>query len=454
MNARVLLPVSLIVNAALAVALAATLARRRPPADPAPTTVAAAVPAAPRLAARSPAAAAAVTNAPEAPDAPPKGFHWQQVESADYKQYIANLRAIGCPEETIRDIVVADVNKLFAERAKTLTPKKKFEYWKTGNVFADLLDEEGAKRGMELDRERRALLKDLLGVEPEAQPGQMLAAMNVFETMLDFLPAEKRTRLMEVEQEFGLKQAKLFQGGMMDADDQQALRALQKEKQAALRAALSPKEHRGYELRMSETAMMLRHQLTGFDTTEQEFQQIFDRRKAFDEEFGLHPFDSDREAMNKRGDAEAAMKEDLKQLLGEPRYAEYERAQDYTWQSLNRIAERNGLPKDAAAAAYEMKREAENEAGRIRLDASLNEAQREAALLAVQQETMKALNERLGEKATESWRKSPGGFWMQNLANAPRPPRPAQDAVIATPPAGAGPAADVEVIALPEPEQP
>src|SRR5437867_12387881 len=43
-------------------------------------------------------------------------FAWSEVESADFKQYMANLRGIGCPEETIRDLIVAEVNKLFAPR--------------------------------------------------------------------------------------------------------------------------------------------------------------------------------------------------------------------------------------------------------------------------------------------------------------------------------------------------
>src|SRR5213083_265263 len=47
---------------------------------------------------------------------------WDQIESADYPVYIANLRAIGCPASTIRDIIVADVNELYAERrAKEIT---------------------------------------------------------------------------------------------------------------------------------------------------------------------------------------------------------------------------------------------------------------------------------------------------------------------------------------------
>ena len=33
-------------------------------------------------------------------------FSWRDVESPDYPVYIANLRAIGCPEQTIRDIIM------------------------------------------------------------------------------------------------------------------------------------------------------------------------------------------------------------------------------------------------------------------------------------------------------------------------------------------------------------
>jgi hypothetical protein len=382
------------------------------------------------------AAAAPAPAGTNAPGAPARAFHWQQVESADYKEYIANLRAIGCPEETLRDIVVADVNKLFAERAKALTPARKFEYWRTGNPVGGLLDSGAPERRLALERERRALLRELLGIEVEARPEDLFGAVNFFETMLDFLPPEQRTKLMEVEQQFGLKQAKLLQGGVMDADDHKALRALQREKQAALRAVLTPEEYRGYELRMSETAMVMRGQLAGFDTTEQEFQQIFDRRKAFDEEFGALNFGGlEGEEMQRRSAAEEAMKADLKELMGEARYAEYERAQDHEWQFLNKIAERNGLPPEAAAAAYDMKREAEAAAALIRGDAALSDEQRSAALQAVNTETMRALAERLGEKAVESWRKSPGGYWMRNLAPGSPAPPPAEDAVILTAPA-------------------
>src|ERR1700719_942751 len=46
-------------------------------------------------------------------------FSWREVESNDYPTYIANLRDIGCPEQTIRDIIIADVNALYAQKRAT-----------------------------------------------------------------------------------------------------------------------------------------------------------------------------------------------------------------------------------------------------------------------------------------------------------------------------------------------
>ena len=37
------------------------------------------------------------------------GLRWASVESTNYVDYVANLRAIGCPEATIRDIIAADL---------------------------------------------------------------------------------------------------------------------------------------------------------------------------------------------------------------------------------------------------------------------------------------------------------------------------------------------------------
>jgi hypothetical protein len=57
------------------------------------------------------------------PTAELRPFHWSQIESQDYRTYIANLRGIGCPEQTIRDLVKADLDSLYASRRQPLEDK-------------------------------------------------------------------------------------------------------------------------------------------------------------------------------------------------------------------------------------------------------------------------------------------------------------------------------------------
>ena len=196
--------------------------------------------------------AAVSTNRPE------KSFDWRMVESEDYKKYIANLRSIGCPENTIRDIIIADVNSLFESRKKALKANgKKFEFWKAGNMFAAMMDEDKIKQSQELAQEKRTLLKEMLGVVPDEKP-DLLSGMNPFESMLDFLPADKQTGVMEVLQKYQAKMMKSFSGGAPDADDLKKVRLVQKDMDTELGTILTPQELQDYQLRMSQTSMMMR----------------------------------------------------------------------------------------------------------------------------------------------------------------------------------------------------
>ncbi len=106
-------------------------------------------------------------NLPSAnPGAPiasqPLTFNWSAVESSDYPTYIANLRAIGCPEPTIRDIIKADVHSLYAARCESLEQKRKL----TGTADLVRLDREFQALS---DEETRVIAKLLA---PEKQHGE------------------------------------------------------------------------------------------------------------------------------------------------------------------------------------------------------------------------------------------------------------------------------------------
>ena len=58
----------------------------------------------------------------------PRVFSWQEVESPDYAVYVENLRALGMPDTTIRDIIVADVDQLFAKRFRADAAQQDVEW--------------------------------------------------------------------------------------------------------------------------------------------------------------------------------------------------------------------------------------------------------------------------------------------------------------------------------------
>ena len=411
MKAKPILALSLLLNVGLAVVIG-LLVQRPSTGNPAEKAVAGATPKTNTVAVMS------EKPAPSAQPVAPKAglkFDWRMVESADYRQYITNLRAIGCPKETIRDIITADVNKLYESRRKEITAStNKFEYWKTGNPLAGILDPDRMEKEQALNKEKRALLRELLGVEPEEKPN-LLAGYNPFESMLDFLPTSKQNQIMDVYMKYQTKLAKTLNNGSPDAEDMKAMQQTQKDMENELAGMLTPEEFRQYQLRMSQTAMTMRFQLASFEPTKEEFDKIFDVRKQFDDQYGLYGMAAATPAeRDKWRAAQEEMNTEIKTALGDTRYAEYQRSQDYDYQTMYRVVDKYDLPKDAAVKVYDMKNAAQTEAAKVRSDSSLTKEQRTTALQGIRTETEKAIHTVFGDKAWNSYK--PGAYWLNGIS--------------------------------------
>jgi hypothetical protein len=69
----------------------------------------------------SPARTVVVSSPSAVQPSPPRPFQWSQLESAaDYRIYIKNLRSVGCPKETLRDIVTGNVDRAFSAKRQEL----------------------------------------------------------------------------------------------------------------------------------------------------------------------------------------------------------------------------------------------------------------------------------------------------------------------------------------------
>ena len=342
-----------------------------------------------------------------------KLFNWESVESSDYKQYIANLRSVGCPEETTRDIIRADVNKLYEEKKKGARRRSpRFKYWQKAEECTRGYGRESWMKMFELDEERDAFLRTL-GIEPDVDTKTQKRA-NEFELMTDFLDDEgKRAKILRLAKEFNDKTTIL--GGS-------SVPRLLKEMEDAVKQFLTPEEARQYDLRMSVSGNILRNQLAAFEPSEQESLSVFDLRKAFDVQF--HPVDREETTAAERaerGEGWKGLQEQIKQTLGAQRYADYELAQNQDFQQLYRVATEAGLGAPEAKQVYVLKQEAEELAARIRNDLSLTPEQRGQALGGIRQETEKTIHTVLGEKGWDQFNRGSNNRWLDAI-NPPRVP--------------------------------
>ena len=348
-------------------------------------------------------------------------FDWHQVESEDYQDYIANLRSIGCPEETIRDIIKADVDKLYESKLDDLKPEQKpFEYWKTGNAWITAVQPKVAdlEEQNKLKSEKRSVLKTLLGEDYESETDWLgaMAGFNPFDQMLDFLSPTKKAEVMEAYQKFAIKQAEMTLNGAMDQEDMKALQNIQKERDLALAQLLTPEEKRSFDLRMSDTAMMLRAQLTGFEPSKEEFEQIFELKKAFDDENGMYGMAyNDKESREAYQLAQKEYEEGLESLLGEDRYGEYKMGQDYNYQGLKKATERYGAETETAKELYQSMQAAQSAAREVRNNSNLDQSRKREMLQGIRGETEALLVESFGQEGFEKYSKENYASWLQQL---------------------------------------
>jgi hypothetical protein len=356
-----------------------------------------------------------------------RALNWHMLESSNYVLYIENLRNFGCPDETIRDIIITDVAKLYARRRAELraqAPPQKF--WHP--VDALQADSSGLQAQLRaLDQEQRDLIRELLGVDLRAEMTKYWNEEDYQNFGDEYLPADKKNEVQALQQKYDELEQDIYTRtrGLLLDEDQAALRTLRREREAELAALLTPEELEEYQLRHSETADNMRAQLVGFNVTEEEFRKIFRLQKSFDADFNqlFDPTDDSAMEIKARAqeEAQAALNEELKKTLGPERYAEYVRAQDNDYKTLLQVSERFDLSRDVANRVYSMKVLAEQQRQQIEANPNLTDDQRAAALLAIARETERSVSGALGENVFKSYQKA-GGQWLSSLFVVPEPP--------------------------------
>ncbi len=347
-------------------------------------------------------------------------FHWAQLESEDYRTYIARLRAVGCPEETICDLIIADVDKLLAPRLHAVVPpRKELAYWQSEEKELEdpLAAHEMARQQMEIDFEKRDLIKELVGVDLVAERLKLRGELDQYGQRLSFLPEEQRMQLRKILERFNhaeimLREKAWAEGETSTPESEAEIRQLQQKRESEITALLTPEELQKYELRLSPTAYKTRDALFGMNASEKEYLAIFQVQKGLEEKLaGLDP--SKPFGQQEAEAAHLAMQEQLRQQLGEKRYQEYERAQDADFRELCAAAARNQLPRSAAEQVYEIKRIAEARREEIATNPDFSAEQKGTVQQQIAQETERTVRGVLGDKAFLQFiRRSKTAWWL------------------------------------------
>lgn len=323
-------------------------------------------------------------------------FSWRELESPDYPTYIANLRDIGCPEQTIRDIIIADVNSLFARRRATelVTPDQ--QWWRSEPD--PYLVQEAVSKAAALEEERRSLLSSLLGSDWETgdlislprpnRPGIVLDG-----PVLGSLPLETKEALQEINARSQERLQEYLEARMREGKnaDSSELVKLRQQTREDLARVLAPNELEEYLLRYSQNAAELRTefgQLKYFNASPDEFRSVFRATDAIDQRIqgisGAEP-----NSVQARKALEDERENAIKLALGPKRYEEYRNLQDPIYRDALAQAEEAGAP-GTAHLIYQVNLAAALEQGNIASNANLTASQKALAQQQAELEQMTA----------------------------------------------------------------
>jgi hypothetical protein len=350
-------------------------------------------------------AAAAVTPAPPSVLSVPAAFDWSQVASTNLAQYAANLRAIECPKEIIREVILAVVNEDFVRRRHAIFEPIHARFWELmaqPEHFKQDGDDNTNDRSKQLRTERDHQLEAVLGGNWQRDAGASPLPVYDSQPSVSFLPEEKQRRWSELDENFNQRRQDIYRKTRGNADEQRAqLEAIAKERNEARRQLLTAEESQEYTTRTSAQAGWAQN-LAGFEATEEEYRAL-DQLRATTPTNLMSQFNAQAQA-----------------LLGEERFAVFQRGQDQRFAELLALAGRCQLPTNTVELLYQQRVSAEQQCAQVLSNPALSAEARRTLLLVIQSETRQQLFGALGETAGEAYLRHHGN-WLEAMHKGNQP---------------------------------
>ena len=343
-------------------------------------------------------------------------FHWRQIESRDYDRYIANLRAVGCPEATLRDIVIADVRKSYDQKA-ALVPMQ-VGFW-TGGARRAAAAREREQSQRALQTEKDELLVRLLGPDvnqdEQEDHGNDLTRDAIMRFVIGPVPERcyhQVPALMQKWEDQG-KEIESQAGGFLLPEDYARLRGLRDRMLVELHRVLTSEQFDEFAQRLG----LVGHEDDALEAARLgpgEWRQVARLSVEVYGPFDRGVFDKLPEQEGVSASQDQLFQDGLKRILGETGYAHYRREKDPGFQAASAVAQQNQLPREIAVKVYEIRQLLEAESGRLHEDSSLDPAVQQSQLNALRDISRAEVRKLFGEKAYAALLRQGNNVWLTN----------------------------------------
>jgi hypothetical protein len=364
----------------------------------------------------SPALAAVPTNHilsvsnPVPPKPVPAGrtYGWRDVDTDAYQAYLSNLRTVGCPEDKIRSIILADINELIAQKRLKEAVVHDPQWWRSEPelTIAGVLRD----KGIALDEERRQLVARWLGEEEAGKQKSQITYWNSVQLtgpVLGALSQDDHQTVQEVCAESMDRYQSIFWSTINSGQplNQVELAKLRQRTRTELTKVLKPEALEEFLLRYSHNANRLRQDLRGFNPTPEEFRKIFRATDSIDHALQLEYGGLETLSPQQRERYETRRDQAIKEVLTPARYEAYLLTKDPLYRQAQMMALQYGAPSSAIMPIYNMTRENESRRKEILQDATLTPEQKRQAINNVylqQQQTVRKIVAEAGQQPSQS----------------------------------------------------
>ena len=332
-----------------------------------------------------------------------KKFGWQDVESDGYRSYIESLRAVGCPDDKIRTIVVADVNELFDKRRLQEAVRHDIQWWRPeaqNLAVANVLQE----RGRALEEQRAALIAKLLGEEAateEKSDTLLWSSVQLTGPVLGALAPDVHNEVQDIcarsmERHQNYFWTRVNEGQPMN---QVEMAKLREQTRSDLRKILNDDQVEEFVLRYSHNASRLREELRGFEPTPDEFRKIFRAVDPLEHQMQLEFGGPEAMSEKQRERFDGQRTEAIREALSPERYQAFLLTKDPLYRQAQMVALQYGAPPKAVLPLYKMTKLNESKRQEIMNDATLTPQQKSEALNAMNLEQQRHIQRIVSENA-------------------------------------------------------